>query len=63
VYIIKVVNNKAIWVPVKTGRIVDGKVEVFGELALNDVLVKTASEEIRDSSDVKQVAMVSAGKK
>src|ERR1044072_8094259 len=63
VYIIKVINNKAIWVPVKTGRIVDGKVEVFGELALNDVLVRTASEEIRDSSDVKQLPMVTAGKK
>ena len=63
VYIIKVINNKAIWVPVKTGRIVDGKVEVFGELALNDVLVKTASEEIRDSSDVKQLTMITAGKK
>ncbi|HEY0608322.1 MAG TPA: efflux RND transporter periplasmic adaptor subunit [Chitinophaga sp.] len=63
VYIIKVVNNKAIWTPVKTGRIVDGKVEIFGELALNDVLVRTASEEIRDSSDVKQLTMVTAGKK
>jgi RND family efflux transporter MFP subunit len=63
VYIIRVTNNKAIWVPVKTGRIVDGKVEVFGELALNDVLIKTASEEIRDSSDVKQLTMVTAGKK
>lgn len=63
VYIIKVVNNKAIWVPVKTGRIVDGKVEVFGELALNDVLIRTASEEIRDSSDVKQLTMISAGNK
>ncbi|WP_298733374.1 efflux RND transporter periplasmic adaptor subunit [uncultured Chitinophaga sp.] len=58
VFIIKVINHKAIWVPVKTGRIVDGKVEVFGELALNDVLIKTASEEIRDSSDVKQLTMV-----
>lgn len=63
VYIIRVTNNKAIWVPVKTGRIVDGKVEIFGELALNDVLIKTASEEIRDSSDVKQLTMVTAGKK
>ncbi len=62
VYIIKVINNKAIWVPVKTGRMVDGKVEVFGELALNDVVIRTASEEIRDSSDVKRVNMMTAEK-
>lgn len=62
VYIIKVINNKAVWVPVKTGRTVNGEVEIFGELALNDVVVRTASEEIRDSSDVKHVLMMTAAK-
>lgn len=55
IYVIKVVSNKAIWVPVKPGRRADDKIEVFGDLALNDVIIKTASEEIRDSSEVKHL--------
>lgn len=55
IYVIKVVSNKAVWVPVKPGRRADDKIEVFGDLALNDVIIKTASEEIRDSSEVKHL--------
>jgi multidrug efflux pump subunit AcrA (membrane-fusion protein) len=57
VYVIKVVNNKTIWVPVKTGRKVDDRTEIFGDLALNDVIIKTASEEIRDSAEVKHLTI------
>lgn len=52
VFVIKVVNNKAEWVDVKKGREADGKVEVYGELNANDLIVKTGSEEIRDGSTV-----------
>lgn len=47
VYVIKVVNNKAIWLPVKLGRTADGKSEVFGELTERDTLLRDVSEEIR----------------
>jgi membrane fusion protein (multidrug efflux system) len=57
VYVIKVADNKAIWVPVKAGRRADDQMEVFGDLALNDVIVKNASEEVRDSAEVKQVTV------
>ncbi|MCW3462998.1 efflux RND transporter periplasmic adaptor subunit [Chitinophaga nivalis] len=58
VYVIKVVSDKAIWLPVKTGRKMEDKTEVFGELQLNDILIKTANEEIRDSSVIKKVNLV-----
>lgn len=60
VYVIKVVNGKAQWVPVKTGRKTDDQTEVFGDLALNDTLIKVASEEIRDSSAIKHVNVTGA---
>jgi RND family efflux transporter MFP subunit len=52
VFVIKVVNNKAEWVDVKKGREVDGKVEVFGDLATGDTIVKQGSEEVRNGSSV-----------
>ncbi len=55
VYVIRVVNNKANWTPVKTGRRVDDKTEVFGPLKPDDVIIKVANEEIRDSSEIKQI--------
>lgn len=57
VYVIKVVNNKAVWVPVKTGRKIDDQTEIFGDLTLNDTLIKIASEEIRDSSAIKHITV------
>lgn len=55
VYVIKVVNNKAVWVSVKTGRKADDQTEVFGDLSINDTVIKIASEEIRDSSVIKHI--------
>jgi RND family efflux transporter MFP subunit len=52
VFVIKVVNDKAEWVDVKKGRENDGKVEVFGELAAGDLIVKQGSEEVRNGSTV-----------
>jgi len=54
-FVIKVVNNKAQWVNVQLGRTSDNKQEIFGSLTLNDTLIKTATEEIRDGADVKTV--------
>jgi RND family efflux transporter MFP subunit len=53
VYVIKVTDNKAHWVPVKTGRSADNKTEVFGPLTEGDIIVKAANEEIRDDSNIK----------
>ncbi len=60
-FVIRITNNKAEWVDVKKGRESDGKIEVYGSaLQPGDQLVKKASEEVRDGSDVKNVKTVAA---
>lgn len=59
-YLIKVVNKKAIWVPIKTGTSTDTQTEVFGDVKEGDVIVKTANEEIRDNADVANQKTVQA---
>lgn len=54
-YLIKVIDQKAVWVPIKTGAGSDDKVEVFGDVKEGDVLVKVANEEIRNNSELKHV--------
>ena len=58
VFVIKIANNKAEWVDVRKGREADGKVEVFGNLAAGDYLIKTASEETRNGSDIAEIKQV-----
>ncbi|GAB3993115.1 efflux RND transporter periplasmic adaptor subunit [Spirosoma daeguense] len=53
VFVIRVKDEKAEWVPVKRGLEADEKVEVFGQLSDDDKLVKTASEEMRDGAAIK----------
>lgn len=53
VYLIAIENGKAKWVPVTAGRQADDKTEVFGQLTPGQQIVKVASEEIRDGSEVK----------
>jgi membrane fusion protein, multidrug efflux system len=60
VFVIRVNDNKAEWVDVKKGREVGNKIEVYGDLKPGDQLVKKASEEIRNGSDVKSVKVVPA---
>ncbi|TWI84026.1 RND family efflux transporter MFP subunit [Chitinophaga japonensis] len=61
VYVIKVVDGKAVWVPVRTGQSAEGQTEIYGDsLALNDVIVKTASEEIREGAPVNHRAVAAA---
>lgn len=52
VFVIRVKDGKAEWVPVKKGLDADNKIEVFGDLTEGDQLVATASEEIRDGAPV-----------
>ena len=52
VFVIRVMNNKAEWVDVKKGMEINGQVEIFGPLSLGDQLVTTASEEVRNGTDV-----------
>ena len=53
-FVIKVIDGKAVWIPITAGRSDADHTEIFGNVALNDILVKTASEEVRDSSIVKR---------
>lgn len=55
IFVIRVVDNKAEWVDVKKGREAEGKMEVYGMLNEGDQLVKTASDEIRNGSEIKKV--------
>lgn len=52
VYVIKVVDNKAVQVPVKKGREVQDKVEIFGDLNINDKLIAKPSDEMRNGATV-----------
>lgn len=54
-FVIKVVDNKAVWVDVKKGREDAGNVEVYGSLNPGDQLIKTASEEIRNGENIGRV--------
>ncbi|CAN5238238.1 efflux RND transporter periplasmic adaptor subunit [soil metagenome] len=52
-FVIKVNDNRAQWVSVQKGNVVDSLVEVFGDLQAGTTIVKKASEEIRDGQEVK----------
>ncbi len=45
-FVIRVRDGKAEWVTVQTGQTVTGDIEVFGDLAAGDIVVKTASDAI-----------------
>ena len=55
VFVIRVVNKKAEWVDVKTGREANGTKEIYGNLNPGDQIVKTATDEIRNGSDLQHV--------
>ncbi|UFH55985.1 efflux RND transporter periplasmic adaptor subunit [Spirosoma sp. KNUC1025] len=52
VFLIRVKDQKAEWVPVKKGIEADDKIEVFGQLTEGDHFVAAANEEIRDGSPI-----------
>ncbi|MGC4057248.1 MAG: efflux RND transporter periplasmic adaptor subunit [Chitinophagaceae bacterium] len=49
-FVIKADQQKAIWIPVATGRSDTAQTQVFGELHDGDVIIRNASEEIRRES-------------
>ena len=52
VFVVKVVNGKAQWMTVKTGREAGGLIEIFGNLNEGDSLLLTATDEVRDGMPV-----------
>ena len=52
-FVIRIVDNKAERVRVKKGLQVKDSIEIFGALAVNDVLLKKASEEMKDGEVIK----------
>jgi membrane fusion protein (multidrug efflux system) len=58
IFVVKVVEEKAVWVDVKKGRESNGRVEVYGDLRSGDRLVQSASEEVRNGSVIKNVKLV-----
>jgi RND family efflux transporter MFP subunit len=58
-FVIRVRNDKADWVTVQTGQTVNGEVEVFGDLAAGDQVVKIATDAIH-SGDAVRVQMGTA---
>ncbi|GEP50160.1 RND transporter MFP subunit [Flavobacterium noncentrifugens] len=53
VFVLKVENSKTLRVPVQKGREIEDRVEVFGDITAETVLVKAANEEIKDGTLVK----------
>jgi membrane fusion protein, multidrug efflux system len=52
-FVIRVRNSKAEWVTVQTGQTINGDIEVFGDLASGDQVVKTASDAIHSGDSVR----------
>ena len=50
VFVIRVVNNKAERIDVKMGRENNGTMEIYGTLNPGDLLLKAATDEIRNGS-------------
>jgi len=62
-FVIRVRNGRAEWVTVQTGQTLNGEVEVFGDLAAGDQVVKIASDAIHSGDEVRvQPPAAGAGK-
>ena len=53
VFVIRVADHKAEWVDVKKGRESVDEVEIYGKLQVGDLLIKVATDEIRNGSTIK----------
>jgi membrane fusion protein, multidrug efflux system len=58
VFVIRVVNNQTQRVDVKTGRDAKGFIEIYGNLHEGDLLLRAASDEIRNGTELKSVKTV-----
>jgi hypothetical protein len=48
IFVIKVQDGHATWVDVSVGRTANGNTEIFGDVRPGDLLVRRASDEIRN---------------
>src|SRR5258706_11926181 len=53
IFVIKLEHGKAKWGGVQTGGFIDGRTDIYGDLHEGSQIVKTASEEIRNGSTLK----------
>jgi RND family efflux transporter MFP subunit len=60
-FVIRVRDGKAEWVTVQTGQTVNGEIEVFGDLAAGDQVVKIASDAIHSGETVRVQAEPASG--
>jgi membrane fusion protein, multidrug efflux system len=58
IFVIRVRDNKAEWVTITKGREQNGRAEVFGPLQTGDLVIKSANEEIRNGSELRDVKKV-----
>jgi membrane fusion protein (multidrug efflux system) len=58
VFVIKAVNNKAEWVPVKMGREANGFIEIYGKLNAGDQLLISSSDEIKNGTPLQNIKIV-----
>lgn len=61
VFVIKVKDHKAEWIPVAKGLQTGDKMEVFGKLQAGDQVITKATDEIRDGGDVHDSAAPANG--
>ena len=59
-FVIRVRENKAEWVTIQTGQTVNGEIEVFGDLASGDKVVRIASDAIHSGDAVRIETSASA---
>jgi membrane fusion protein (multidrug efflux system) len=52
-FVIRIRDEKAEWVTVQTGQTVNGEIEIFGDLAANDQVVKIATDAIHSGDAVR----------
>ena len=57
-FLIKIVDKKAVWIPIKTGNKTAEKTEIFGDIQPGDEIIKAANEEIRNNSELKNTMIV-----
>jgi membrane fusion protein, multidrug efflux system len=52
IFVIKIKDGRATWVDVSLGRKANGNIEIFGDVRAGDILVKKASDEIRNGESL-----------
>ena len=61
VFVIRAVNNKAEWVPVKMGREANGFIEIYGKLNAGDQLLISSTDEIKNGTPLLNIKTVTPG--